>query len=456
MTDRSTSSPVTVAQLARQLREGATTSEAATAACLARIDALGSQLNAFITVLSDQALAEARRVDQERRAGIDCGPLHGVPLSVKDLIDVAGTPTTAASNVRRGTVARRDAPIVERLRQAGAIVVGKCNLHEFAYGTTSEDSAYGPVRHPRDPSRSPGGSSGGSAVAVATGMCAGSIGTDTGGSVRIPSALCGLVGLKPGYGELPCTGVVPLSRSLDHVGPIAHTVEDASMLFEVMRGGSPTSPSSLLDPVGVRMGLLRPYFLDVLEDDVRARFEEVVARLGAAGVEIEDAWIPHAADTPPVYVHIQAPEASAYHARTLDRTPAAYTPPVRTRLEAGRYLLAEDYVRAQRGRSVLRREVNAALTTCEVLLTPTVPITAPSIGADTVEVGGRSEPVRSVMLKLTQLFNLTGHPAITIPMGTDATGLPCGLQLVGRLGATGRLLEVARACEQTLALSSQP
>jgi len=453
MTDRQSFAPTTIASLTRRLRDGTTTSEAATAACLERIDALNPRLNAFITVLADRALTDARRADQERRAGVDRGPLHGVPLSVKDLIDVAGVPTTAASSVRREAVARRDAPVVDRLRQAGAVLIGKCNLHEFAYGTTGEESAYGPSRHPRDPTRSPGGSSSGSAVSVAAGMCAGSVGTDTGGSVRIPAALCGLVGLKPGYGELSCAGVVPLSWSLDHVGPLAHTVDDAWTLFGAMRGDPPAERETSSGRLTARLGVPRAYFLDTLEDGVRARFEDAVERLRLAGAGVDDVWIPHAADAGPVYLHIQAPEAATYHAPTLDRTPDAYTPNVRMRLEAGRYLLAEDYVRARRGQQVLSREVSAALDACDALLLPTVPIGAPPIGAPTVELDGRPEPVRSVMLRLTQLFNLTGHPAITIPAGVNALGLPCGVQLVGRRSETERLLALARTCEERLRAS---
>ena len=439
----------TVIGAARQLRGGTTTAEALATACLERIAAIGPALNAYITVLADRALEDAARADRERRAGIDRGPLHGVPLSLKDMIDLAGSPTTAASRVRQGSVAGQDAPVVARLRQAGAVFVGKCNLHEFAYGTTSEDSAYGPVRHPRDPSRSPGGSSGGSAVAVATGTCAGSVGTDTGGSIRIPSAICGLVGLKPGYGELSCAGVVPLSWSLDHVGPITRTVDDAWILYRVMRGRAAPAIPDQVAPLRARLGVPHAYFLDLLDREVRARFDEALSRLQAAGASVEPVFIPHAADTAPVYAHIQAPEASAYHAPALERAAEAYTPNVRARLEAGRYLLAEDYVRAQRGRTVLRREVDAALRGCDALLVPTVPITAPPIGAGEMEIDGRQESIRSLMLRLTQLFNLTGHPAVSLPAGTNGAGLPCAVQLIGT--RTEPLLWLARACERQLA-----
>ena len=438
----------TIATAARQLRDGATTSRKLTTACLERITELNSRLNAFITVLGDRALADAEAADRELAGGMDRGPLHGIPLSLKDLIDLAGSPTTAASRVRQGDIAERDAPVVDRLRQGGAIFVGKCNLHEFAYGTTSEDSAFGPVRHPLDPNRSAGGSSGGSAVAIATGMSFASVGTDTGGSIRIPAALCGIVGLKPTYAELPLSGIVPLSASLDHVGPMTRSVEDAWIMFNVMKGqGAPTIERPALDLRRTRFGVPRSYFFDILDDDVRRSFEERVKHLRTRGAEVQDVRIPHAADAPPIYLHIQAPEAAAVHARSLERQPDAYTPNVRWRLEAGRYLLAEDYVRAQRGRLVLRREVDAILRTCHALLLPTVPIPAPPLGAVEATVGDRKELVRGVMLRLTQLFNLTGNPVISIPVGATASGLPCGLQIVGRRGATEELLAIATSCE---------
>ena len=220
-----------IGDLARAIRARATTSEAATEGCLAAIRDRDRSINAFITVLGESALEAARTADRELNAGRDRGPLHGVPISIKDLFDMSGLPTTAASHVRRGHVAARDATVVARLREAGAVLVGKTNLHEFALGTTNEESAYGPVHHPLDATRSPGGSSGGSAASVLAGMAYASIGTDTGGSIRIPSAACGLVGLKPRFREVPTRGVVPLSASLDHVGPLCATVADAAAIF---------------------------------------------------------------------------------------------------------------------------------------------------------------------------------------------------------------------------------
>ena len=418
--------------------------------CLARIRRDNARLNAFILVLEDEARAAAKRADWERANGIDRGPLHGIPLSIKDLFDLKGTVTTAASRVREGIVADQDSPAVAQLRRSGAVLVGKTNLHEFALGTTNEDSAFGPARHPQDDSRSPGGSSGGSAVSVATGMALASLGTDTGGSIRIPAAACGLIGLKPGHGELSAEGVVPLSRTLDHIGPITSCVDDAWHILHVLRDRRPESPLTSAATATMRLGLPRRYFMDLLEDGVRASFDAAVDRLRAVGVTISDVDIPHAELIAPIYVHIVFGDAAAYHAEALERVPEQYTPNVRARLDMARYVLAEDYVRALDGRRVLRREVDAALRHVDALVLPTLPIVAPPLGAPTVSLGGGDVPVRNVMLRLTQLFNITGNPAISLPCGVASGGLPCGLQVATRHGETDRLLQIARTIERTM------
>ena len=437
----------TIAQLSSALVAGDITSAAITDRCLAVIAERNPTVNAFITVLAETAREEAQRADQEISAGTHRSPLHGIPVSVKDLIDVRGTPTTAASRVREGHVARVDALVVTRLREAGAVIVGKTNLHEFALGTTNEDSAFGPARHPLDPARSPGGSSGGSAASVLADMAYASVGTDTGGSIRIPSAACGLVGLKPTVGEISLTGIVPLSGTLDHVGPLCRSVEDAAIMFDVLRGAPPVTGPVTVSVEGPRLGVLRGYFTAVLDPQVSASFEHTCSRLQEAGVTLQDAHVGHAGDIASIYVHIVLSEAAAYHAKTLEARGDDYTPNVRQRLEMGRYILAEDYVRALRGREVLTREVDAALAGCDALLLPTLPIPAHKIGVSWVRIGGADEPVRNVTLRLTQLFNVTGHPAVTVPCGRTVEGLPIGAQLVGRRGGTPELLRLARALE---------
>jgi aspartyl-tRNA(Asn)/glutamyl-tRNA(Gln) amidotransferase subunit A len=439
---------MTIEEFGRRLRARTITAEQITNECLARIDADNPRLNAFILVMADQARAQARELDRELAAGKDRGPLHGVPISIKDLYDIRGTATTAASRVREGHVADRDATAIARLRQAGAVFVGKTNLHEFAFGTTNEDSAFGPARNPHDPARSPGGSSGGSAASLAAGMALATMGTCTGGSIRIPAAACGTVGLKPTLGEIPTDGVVPLSRTLDHAGPLTQTVGDAALVYEALIGEPAKTPPAPAPVRGLRIGVLRKYFCDLLDDEVRSHFEGALERLRGGGVTIDEVDIRNAADLGTIYLHIVLADAAAYHAATLESMPEKYQKNVRLRLEMGRYVLAEDYVRALAGREVLRREVDAALGARDALVLPTLPIPAPLIGAETVQIAGKAEPVRNVMLRLTQLFNVTGHPAIALPSGITKAGLPCSLQLVGNRMATDGLLRVALACEK--------
>jgi aspartyl-tRNA(Asn)/glutamyl-tRNA(Gln) amidotransferase subunit A len=328
--------------------------------------------------------------------------------------------------------------------------VGKTNLHEYALGTTSGDSAFGAVRNSLDTTRSPGGSSGGSAVSVAAGMALATVGSDTGGSIRIPAACCGIVGLKPSFGEVSTDGVVPLSSSFDHVGPLARTVADAWTVFRVLAGELAPQPVTPAPLSTLRLGALRPYFCDVLDDDVRARFEEALDTFRAAGVTVREIGIPHTDTIATVYMHIALREALAYHAPLLAAVPERYTPPVRQRLEAGRTLTAEDYLRALAGRDQLRNDVDAALADLDALVLPTLPIPAPTVRAELVQVGPTKEPLRSVMLRLTQLFNITGHPAISIPCGLTRDGLPCGLQLVGARQQTEQLVRTTLACEAAI------
>ena len=432
-----------IADVAALTRTGALSPIDLVQSCLARIHDR-RRVNAFITVLENSALDEARRAENEIRAGRWRGPLHGIPIAIKDLIDLAGTRTSSGSALP-SIEATTDAPLIRRLRDAGAIIIGKTNLHEFAFGTTSEESAFGPVRNPLDLSRSAGGSSGGSGAALADGMCFGAVGTDTGGSIRIPSAACGIVGMKPTFGELPMEGIVPLSPSLDHVGPMARGVVDAAMLFQVMKGHQPTGV--LNAPRRLVLGVPGPYFCDRVDDDVAAALARARVSLESSGHETVNVEIEHAGWTPDVYLHIVLPEAAAYHAPLLERHASSYSPGVRLRLEMGRYVLAEDYLRALDLRNALRIRVDQALDGCDALLLPTLPIGAPPLGAGTVDVGGRSEPVRGAMLRLTQLFNLTGHPSIALPAGAGRDGLPRSLQLVGQRNATERLLAIAAAVE---------
>ena len=410
--------------------------------CLQRIEAR-PELNAFVTVLADRALADARSAELEIAAGRYRGALHGIPVSIKDLVHVAGVPTTSGSAVPPIHPAE-DAPIVTRLRHAGAVIIGKTNLHEFAFGTTSEDSAFGPVRNPFDLSRSAGGSSGGAAVALVEGMCLGAIGTDTGGSIRIPSSACGVVGLKPTYGELPCDGVVPLSTTCDHIGPMTLSVEDARLMFCAL--SERNEPDVKLE-TPLTFGIPQGYLLERLDPDVRRTYDRVQDSMRQSGHRLIDVQVAMDRFTPNIYLHVVLAESAAYHAPMLERYADKYSPNVRLRLEMGRYVLGEDYVRAIRLRERLRHGVDLALNGCDALLLPTLPITAPVLGDQSVMIDGAPEAVRGAMLRLTQLFNLTGHPAMSLPAGTSPAGLPIGMQIVGHHGRTDRLLAIAGAIE---------
>jgi aspartyl-tRNA(Asn)/glutamyl-tRNA(Gln) amidotransferase subunit A len=447
---------MTIAELAPKIAARKITAEKVTENCLTTIADLNPKLNAFITVTADAALARAREADKEIAGGRYLGPLHGIPLSLKDLIDCKGTPTTAGSLVRKDHMAASDAPVTRRLREAGAVFVGKTNLHEFAFGTTSEDSGFGPARNPHDPARSPGGSSGGSAIAVATGMSVGAVGTDTGGSIRIPAAACGVVGLKPEWGQISATGVVPLSRQLDHVGPLAASVADAWVLFNAMlpsarRVNALPETSSLK---GLRFGMPTAYLFDRLDADVERTLLAAIEVLRSKGAAIREVALPHANEIATVYLHLVLADAAEYHARTLESRPQDYTPNVRARLEMARYVLAEDYIRALRGKTIIATEVDRALHGIDVLVCPALSIPAPPIGAATMPVKGGNEAVRTLMLRCTQPFNVSGHPAISLPCGTTPAKLPVGLQLVGHKGRTPALVQAALAVEKVISGAS--
>jgi aspartyl-tRNA(Asn)/glutamyl-tRNA(Gln) amidotransferase subunit A len=444
---------VRIVDVAPRLASGAIKSETLTEGCLSQIEALNPKLNAFITVTGESALATARQADRDIAGGRYRGPLHGVPLSLKDLIDLAGVPTTAASLVRADHVAAADAVVTARLREAGAVFVGKTNLHEFAFGTTSEDSGYGLARNPVDPSRSPGGSSGGSAIAVATGMSLGTVGTDTGGSIRIPAAACGIVGLKPEWGQISASGVVPLSRQLDHVGPLASCVADAWIQYNAMLPAAlRTAAVPTAAPLkGLRFGVPAGYLFDRLDADVERVVTGTIDALRAAGATVTDVAMPHATDMAAIYLHLVFGDAAEYHARTLQSRPHDYTANVRLRLEMARYVLAEDYIRALRGKAIVEHEVDRALDGVDALVLPALAIPAPPIGAATMPVKGGPESVRTLMLRCSQPFNLSGHPALSLPCGTTHGGLPIGLQLAGHKGRTPALMQAALAVEQLIA-----
>lgn len=435
------------AAIAAMVASGEVSAREVTEVFLARIAELDGRLGSFIMVAREHALAEAERVGHARRAGA-VGPLAGVPIAIKDLIDVAGIPTTAGAHRLFHTHPARDAILVGRLRAAGAVLIGKTNLHEWAYGVTNVNVHHGPARNPWDLTRIPGGSSGGSAVAVAAGLCAGAVGTDTGGSIRIPAALCGVVGLKPTRGAVPLEGVVPLSRSLDHAGPIARTVGDAMLLFRVMAGaatsGAVAGPGAEVERAleGVRIGVPRSFFWDELDGEVAGACESALDTLQGLGAKLCDIELAHAAEAGKALALILSAEATAWHEARLRAHPEAFGPEIRARLDRGLFVPAPDLAIALRARERITRAWRDAFEAIEVLATPTTAIPPVSIEAAQAAAVGAAPSLSGAYTRLTNPFNLTGLPAVSVPCGLTGSELPVGIQFVGPPGAETQVLQV--------------
>jgi aspartyl-tRNA(Asn)/glutamyl-tRNA(Gln) amidotransferase subunit A len=450
---------LSLAQLSAEIRAGRVSPREATEACLARIAQRDPELNSFITVTADQARETARERAEELAAGRWRGPLHGVPLALKDLFLTAGVRTTSGSAALRDWIPDRDATVVRRLHNAGAVLLGKLNMHEHAFGATNENPHFGPVRHPRDPERLPGGSSGGSAAAVADGLCFGSLGSDTGGSIRCPAALCGVVGLKPTYGRVSRAGALPLSWSLDHMGPLTRTVTDAALLLEAVAGYDAADPHSAAEPVrawasqveggvaGLRLGLPREHFWHPAHPGVREAVQAAAAALERAGAVVEEVSLPSLEFAQAAQSLILCAEAGAYHRPYLAAHYREYGADVRMRVLQGLCISAADYLDAQRARQLVRRELLDVLRTYDALLSPAVPIPAPRLGQGEIAVEGVSAPPLFFLLRNTFPFNLTGLPAISVPCGT-AEDLPVGLQIAGRPWDETTVLQIARMVEK--------
>ncbi|RGD57108.1 Asp-tRNA(Asn)/Glu-tRNA(Gln) amidotransferase GatCAB subunit A [Kitasatospora xanthocidica] len=448
---------LTIAAASARIRERRLSPVELVDSVLGRIDRVEPHLGAYVAVAAEQARDAAREAEREIARGRYRGPLHGVPVGLKDLIDVAGSPTTASSRVRDGHRAAADSTVAARLRAAGAVLAGKTHTHEFAYGLTTPQTA-----NAWDRERVAGGSSGGSAVAVAAGAATFALGTDTGGSIRVPAALNGVVGLKPTYGLVPRHGVTPLSWSLDHVGPITRTVEDAALVLAALAGHDPRDPASVAAPAvdyrperepdltGVRVGVPVNHYVDHVDPEVAAAVHHAVARLEALGARPVEVEVPLARYLLPTLWGLVAPEASAYHARTLRTAPELYQADVRVLLEAGELIDAGDHLRAQRARTLIRDAWARVLEEVDVIAAPTVPTTAVRAGQETVTwPDGTSEGVADAYVRLCAPANVTGLPALTVPAGQDAAGLPIGLQLLGRPFDERTLLRVGHAYERT-------
>ncbi len=440
-----------VSQTALDVRDGRRSAARRAAKALKAAKA-AAHLNAFVHLFDSEAKEYAASIDARASRGQDVGPLAGVTVAVKDLIDVAGYATTGGTRVLGGRVAAGDADCVARLRAAGAVVVGMANLHGLAYGALSTNPEFGRVLNPRREQALAGGSSGGSAAAVAAGIVDVALGTDTAGSVRIPAAACGVVGLKPTYGRLPVDGVHPLARSMDTVGPLTRTAADAAALLEVL-SPAPFSAagSAWSDLEGVSVGVPRTYFLDHVSPEVRAALAGARAAVHEAGGHTVDVDVPDMRHAPAAQLFTLAAEAFDVHRDMLAGRGELLPEDVRVRLEMGMFFLASDYVRAQRLRGLLQAEVDDVLAEVDVLLTPTLAMTAPDADTHEVTVEGAVWPTQFAMTRLTMPYNVTGHPALTLPWGADTQGLPIGLQIAGRPMDETSVLGISRVLEQSRA-----
>jgi aspartyl-tRNA(Asn)/glutamyl-tRNA(Gln) amidotransferase subunit A len=446
-----------IVEVSRRLRLGEVSPVEITQRCLERIEKLNPALNAFITVLAELAMEEAKMAEAEILNGEWRGPLHGIPIAVKDLIDTAGVWTTAASALYKDRIPLKDAEVVRRLRVAGAVIVGKNNLHEFAYGGSSLVSYFGDVHNPWNVGRIAGGSSGGSAAAVVAGMAYAAIGTDTAGSIREPAALCGCVGLKPTYGRVGSRGVIPLSLSLDHVGPLTASVEDAAVVLQAIAGYDAADVTSADVPVedyvsglpegvkSVRVGVVREYFFDELDAEVAAAMEQALRVIVSLGAEVKEVRVDVPTDRT-----LQAAESFAYHAENVGRSPELYQAETVRRIRSGEGVSAAEYIRCRGELEVARRNIGAVFADVDVLVTPTMPMPAPAI-ADLKKDPEALRPAELRLLRNTRPFNVWGLPAISVPCGFTESGLPIGLQIAGAHWREDLVLRVAWAYERATA-----
>ena len=433
-----------------------------------RIKRLDGQVQSYITLCEEQALQEAEAADGRLAKGESRGALHGIPLAVKDIFWTKGVRTTSGSSIQADFVPDADAAAWEKLSGAGALLLGKLNMHEFAYGTTTENPHYGICRNPWDTGRTAGGSSGGSAAALAIDLTPASLGTDTGGSIRIPAACCGVVGLKPTFGRVSKHGVFPLARTLDHVGPMARTVRDAALLMNILAGYDERDPHSVRRPRedfaaqlgasvrGMKVGVERSFFHAHADRELVDAVERAADVLRSAGMSVVEVDMPILADIPVAQNITISVEALSVHDAWLSDPDRRYGMDVRTRLENGRPFTAIEYAEAQWVRARFARHLEQQHGSVDVLLTPVTPFFPPVTGAETVLVNGREMVVRRNFTRFTNPFNLTGSPAISVPFGLSREGLPLAVQLVGAAFSETKLLQIAAVVEQANAAAVPP
>ena len=451
---------MTIRRLANEIRQGSLSPVELARQTLDRINRAQPTLNAYITVTEELALEQARRAEREIREGRDRGPLHGIPFAAKDLFYTRGIRTTVGSRILRDFIPDHDAAVIEKLREAGAVLIGKTGLHEWAYGITSNNPHFGAIHNPWDRTRIPGGSSGGSTAALAAGLCSFSLGSDTGGSIRIPASFCGVVGLKPTFGRVSRWGMFPVGYSLDHAGPFAHTVEDAALVYQAMAGHDARDETTVARPValpafaedprleGRKIGLPRNFYYENLDPAVDQAVNKALVVLGELGAELTPIDVPDMEEFNSVGKLILAAEATSVHSNRLQERREDFGDDVRALLEQGETVLATEYLEAQKRRRELVRDFNRLFGEVDVIAVPTAPIAAPRIGAGTVSAGALSVEVRQVVTRLVRAVNLGGWPTLSVPCGFTPDGLPIGLQLMGTRFEEEGLLEVGHAYQQ--------
>ena len=464
------STALSLSEASRLLRQRKISPVELTQACLDRIESLNPTLNAFITVTAESALAAARSAEAQIASGGWKGPLHGIPIAVKDLLDTAGVRTTAGSALFKDRVPSEDAEVVRRLRAAGAVLLGKLNMHEFAFGGSSAISYFGAVRNPWDVAYSPGGSSGGSAAAVAGGLCYAALGSDTGGSIREPAAYCGIVGLKPTYGRVSTSGAIPLSWSLDHVGPMTRTVSDGALVLQVIAGYDFQDPGSLDLPVPeyvtdiaastseLRLGILKDYFWENLHPDIEAAMQNARSVLKSLTRSLREV-APFATDGTYAsvmnpYVTILSAEAYEFHKDYIAKSPELYLPPTLKRLRAGADVTMSTYIQSRRQLEQIRHAVARWFDEVDFLITPTTPV--PPFKLAELSDPNAARPMELQMLHNTRPINMLGLPTISVPCGFTAARLPIGLQISGRPGTEAGVLRLAHAYERAAGWQMMP
>ncbi|HEY7653866.1 MAG TPA: amidase [Methylomirabilota bacterium] len=449
-------------ELARLVASKAVSPLEVVRAHLDRIAALDGTIKSYITVMGDSARAAAQAAEAAVMARESLGPLHGVPVGLKDLYCTKGVKTTGGSRILGGWVPTEDATVVTRLVAAGGIMLGKLNMHEFAYGPEGLNVHYGTPWNPWDPAthRICGGSSSGSGAAVAAGLCPGALGSDTGGSIRIPSSLCGLTGIKPTYGRVSRAGVLPLAWSLDHVGPMCRSAADCALMLGAMAGYDPRDPSTSVLPVpdyaaaltgqvkGLRIGLLGRFFLESAGAPQRQAIEQAVKTLEGLGASVREVTLEQMKHAAAASAAVITAESYAYHEPWLRTRAAEYGPDVRERLLVGAFVSGSEYLKGQRVRRLIRDEVDRALGELDVLIAPTLPIAAVPVGAREADIDGKPQPVRPSLVRYTRPFNVSGHPVASVPCGFTADGLPIGMQVIGRSFDEATVLRLADAYQR--------